>query len=497
MALVAARQTHRLQKAHAPDRSIKAIRVVYGKEATIVLLARKTPYTLPELRAGFPAAITVDPSGVWVLHEHIVVGPDARLVIAGPTVQELRLLSTVGGFVTIAGWKAAIELRGTAAAALRVTSWDPATGAPDADRSDGRAYIIAKAGRMDVADAEFAALGFATGESSGVAWRGWPGVPSRGSAMRSRFIGNYFGAYTFEAVEMQWTNNLFARNVGYGFDPHDHSDRFTVTGNAAIDNGSHGIVFSRGCSGNVIRDNVSAFNQGNGFVLDDGRVAPDGDPRHARPDPSNDNVIEANLAWGNVTGIALEGASRNTVRGNLLAGNRVGLRLKDASNANTLTGNVIGGSSIFGIDVNAGSADNSVARNFVVGGKGGVVIGNSGGNHVEHNAIRWITGRGVVLSGALPNTSVTANVISGSGSTAIDVEAARELPDGAVGANEVASWVGPRRVDEIYSAGNFLRHHPAIAIWLAIFIVPLAWWLPARRRRLPLWRRGRVASPAP
>jgi parallel beta-helix repeat protein len=494
MALVSARETRRLTKAHVPNSGMKALGVVYKKEATIVLLARLAPYTLAELRAAFPAAITVEPSGAWVLHEDILVGPSAHLVIAGPAVKELRLISTPGRFVTIAAWKGRIELRGTSTAALRITSWDPASNGPDVNRTDGRAYIIAKAGKMDVADAQFGYLGFATGESSGVAWRGWPGIPSHGSATRSQFIGNYFGAYTFEAVDMAWTDNIFAGNAGYGFDPHDHSDRFTVTGNMAIHNGSHGMVFSRGCSGNVIRHNMSALNSGNGLVLDDGRVAPDGDPRHLRPDGSNDNVIEANMAWGNVAGIALEGASRNVVRGNLLAGNRVGLRLKDESNANKLAGNVIGGSSIIGIDVYGGSAENAVGGNLILGGKGGVVIRDSAGNQVEHNTIRWIAGRGVVLAGAMRTTSVSGNTISGKGSTAIDTQTAHGLPDSAVNGNDVGGWVGPRRVDEIYSAGNFLRRHPAIAIWLAIFLVPLAWWLPARRRRLQFWRRSAVAS---
>ncbi|MDQ6795042.1 MAG: right-handed parallel beta-helix repeat-containing protein, partial [Chloroflexota bacterium] len=391
MALIAARQTRHLQKRHAAASAYKALRVVYRNEASIVLLPRRAPYTLTQLRAAFPSSLTVDGAGVWLLHEHIVVGQGARLLIASPEVRELRLLSTSGQFVTIAGWKAAIGLHGTAGSALRITSWDPATAAPDTDRVDGRAYIIAKAGQMDVADSEVTDLGFATGESSGVAWRGWPGIPSRGSAQRTQFRGNFFGAYTFEAVDMLWSDNTFAGNIGYGFDPHDHSDRFTVTGNLAVRNGSHGMVFSRGCSGSVVRDNVSALNAGNGFVLDDGRVATDGDPRHARPDPSNDNVLEGNAAWGNDAGIALEGASRNVVRGNLVAGNRVGLRLKDLSSGNILAGNSIVASSIFGILVSAGSMDNAVSDNRVFGGKAGIVVNSSTGNRIDHNAIDWIT----------------------------------------------------------------------------------------------------------
>src|SRR2546430_245472 len=45
MALVAAQETLRLQKAHVAEPSIKAIRVVYRDEVTIVLPARSAPYT--------------------------------------------------------------------------------------------------------------------------------------------------------------------------------------------------------------------------------------------------------------------------------------------------------------------------------------------------------------------------------------------------------------------------------------------------------------------
>jgi parallel beta-helix repeat protein len=203
------------------------------------------------------------------------------------------------------------------------------------------------------------------------------------------------------------------------------------------------------------------------------------------------------VAWGNDAGIALEGASRNVVRGNLVAGNRVGLRLKDVSSANILAGNAIVASSIFGIVVNAGSVDNAVGGNRVFGGKAGIVVNGSTGNHVDDNAIAWIIGRGVVLTGAVGNTSVTANTISGRGTAAIDVQSARDLGRGAVTGNAILEWVGPRQFREIYTAGNFLRHHPAIGIWLAIFLVPLAWWLPARRRRLLTWRRSSAATGAP
>ncbi|MDQ6794891.1 MAG: hypothetical protein M3067_08775, partial [Chloroflexota bacterium] len=108
-----------------------------------------------------------------------------------------------------------------------------------------------------------------------------------------------------------------------------------------------------------------------------------------------------------------------------------------------------------------------------------------------------ITGRGIVLVGAVGSTSITANTISGRGTAAIDLQGARDLARGEVRGNTTWDWVGPRQFREIYTAGNFLRHHPAIGIWLAIFLVPLAWWVPARRRRLLTWRRSSAATGAP
>jgi parallel beta-helix repeat protein len=208
-------------------------------------------------------------------------------------------------------------------------------------------------------------------------------------------------------------------------------------------------------------------------------------------------VIRGNVAWGNDAGIALEGASRNAIQGNLLIGNRVGLRLKDTSSANQVVGNAVVASSILGLLISAGSADNAVTENRVFGGKVGIALNGATGNQVAHNSIAWITGRGIVLSGTGAGTSVTGNTISGKGTAAIDTNAARDLPRRGVTANVVTGWIGPRQFREIYTAGNFLRHHPAIVIWLAIFAVPLAWWLPARRRRLLTWGQNIATRGAP
>ena len=112
-------------------------------------------------------------------------------------------------------------------------------------------------GRMDVDHGRFDYLGFGTGTSSGVAWRGAAPdvagtagraqVKAQGTVTYSVFTHNHFGAYTHEAQGMDWAGNTFADNEEYGFDPHDFSNDFLVEGNTARGNGKHGFIFSRGC----------------------------------------------------------------------------------------------------------------------------------------------------------------------------------------------------------------------------------------------------------
>ncbi len=285
-------------------------------QANIVLPARAMPYTLAELLARFPEAFERGADGSLLLREHLVVAPNAHLALDQGDVSELRLLSTPERFASIVGHRSAIQWAG-GQQPMRVTSWNPAQNAPDQNYDDGRAYVTMYGGRMDIDRVDFSNLGFGTGRTSGVSWKGLPSEKSVGNVTGSRFAQNYFGVYTYEAEGMRWIGNEFTSNVVYGFDPHDFSNNFLVENNVASYNGKHGLIFSRGCSGNVMRGNKSFNNGSFGIMIDDGKVAPeDGDPRHAVAVPSDSNTIEGNEVWGNQIGIVIEGGSNNTVRAN-------------------------------------------------------------------------------------------------------------------------------------------------------------------------------------
>lgn len=449
-------------------------------ELSIVLPARSIAYSIAELRLLFPHSFTENGDAV-LLRDHIVAAEGATLDIRGPI--DLRLRSDADHVASIAGWRATIRIGG--GGPVSISSWDPAGQAPDAVLADRRAFILVRGGQMNITDATFRYLGFGPGITSGVAWKGLSGQPSRGNVSRSRFENNQFGAYTFESDSMRWTDNVFADNVVYGFDPHDYSNGFFVEGNEAFGNGSHGIIFSRGCSGNVITGNSSHDNGGHGIVLDDGKVQDDGVLSHAAAVPSNENVISNNRVWNNTVGIALEGGSGNVIRDNKIDGNRFGTRLKNDASRNQIVDNTITGSLVFGVYVYKSSNENDIARNRVVGGQGGFVFKDAEGNRLIGNKVLGVVGHAVAVIGHSGVMVITGNSLSGKGSSAVDLLRATDA-SGIHLDNGVSSWVVEPGFRPAKWLGDLLRAHPMLPLWVSILGLPFMLSLSrTMRRRVP------------
>ena len=139
---------------------------------TLALAPRATPYTLAELRRIAPAAFSEVPAvpGALLLGAHLEVPVGATLVINART-PDVRLPSDPSGFATIIS-RGTTTVTGTAQTPVRISSWDTARRGPDGTASDGRSFVLQIGGRMDVDHGRFEYLGFGTGTSSGVAWRG-------------------------------------------------------------------------------------------------------------------------------------------------------------------------------------------------------------------------------------------------------------------------------------------------------------------------------------
>jgi parallel beta-helix repeat protein len=408
---------------------------------TLALAPRDTPYTVAELRTLVPAAFAEVPAapGALLLRAHLEVPVGAALVIDGRT-PDVRLPSGPSAFATIVS-RGTTTVTGTAETPVRISTWDPQQQAPDGVVTDGRSFVLQVGGRMDVDHGQFEYLGFGTGTSSGVAWRGAAPdvagtaadsarIKAQGTVTDSLFAHNHFGAYTHEAQGMRWTGNTFSDNEEYGFDPHDFSDDFVVENNTAHHNGKHGFIFSRGCARNVLRGNTAFANTGHGFMIDDGRSVSSA-TAEARIDPSNDNLVTGNVAYDNAgSGVEIEGGTGNVVSGNHLTHNDIGVRVKDRATV-TVTDNVIDGSVRYGVHVLDAASHASITGNRISGSWAAVNLAAAGSATLGEN----------------PSTDVSTPLVV--------ADVAQRDP----------SWVE--------RTAQFLRWNPVLVLWGLILGVPL------------------------
>ncbi len=320
----------------------------------------------------------------WLLKANVVIERSARLNITASTATWLKLDSPPATPVIVTVRRGGhLYLEG-----VKVTSWHAATNAVDTTVADGRSYLLAlEGGRLDVIQSEIAYLGAQSGEPSGLSWRKRlhsddPTTGATGRVEDSKIHNNYFGLYTYEAYGLQVLRNEIFDNLYYGIDPHDDSRAFVVAYNRVYGNGTHGIIFSRGCIDNDIHNNEVFDNGQHGIMLDRG---------------SNQNRVYANTVYNNEDGIAIFQSSENLIYNNTLRANRRGVRINatyDAEDiydglatANQIYDNLIEDSSEQGIYLYA-RADRNLLRNNQIlrSGLNGIYI-KSGGNRMEENTI--------------------------------------------------------------------------------------------------------------
>jgi parallel beta-helix repeat protein len=441
----------------ATGRAVPAI--VHGEPVLVV----RRDATLRGLARALPRIVTPGPAGTMTVQRTVIVLGAHRLRIDG--VREVRLLSRHGRTAHLIGLGAHFAFRATAhGARLKVRSWDPAAAGGDRRLDDARAVIsVRRHGRLDAADTDFRDLGFSEGRWSGFALNQRHGAPRpTGRVERSTFVGNYFGAYTYAAVGMRWIANRFDDNIVYGLDPHDDSDGFLVAGNRATGNGRHGIIFSRLCDDNVIRDNVASGNRWHGIVVDDGRHA-DG--------PSNDNIIMDNVVRDNgLVGISVDGSSKIVIARNRVLGGRDGIRVFGPASLVAITGNDLRRPTDAGILLDAPSTRIAVVANRVVATANGLRLRGTKDVRAVRNAMEALGAHGVLATGdrrhPLRATVIRDNRITGAGASPIAV--------GGSGSTGIRAAANDTRWDfpAIHDAARALRWIGGGA-WLALVVLAL------------------------
>lgn len=346
-------------------------------ENTIVVFGRGKTVTLHEIKEQVPTGLLeeIEPK-IWHLKASLYINNGVTLELDKSEVTYLKLESNSNEFVMIRSMSGDILVNG-----VKITSWDSINRDYDKNIDDGRSFIMLKGtGRMDFIDAEAAYLGYSTSPQLSVSPYGvsWKITDEKllkdlitGEVINSKFHHNYFGTYTFGATGMLWRDNEFYENVRYGLDPHDDSNGFLVEGNYAHNNGTHGIIFSKRCMYNTIRDNTSINNGLHGIML------------HEK---SDNNVIENNMISGNISGVALWRSSNNIIRNNHVQDNKHGIRANVNSLNNVIEGNSIIGSSSYGIYFYDNANNNIVQQNKLNSNKVALYI-KSNSNQVRNNKL--------------------------------------------------------------------------------------------------------------
>ena len=447
---------------------------------TLVLTPRARPYTLETVMARVPSAFVRPGPGTVLLKYPLLLTPGSALVVDSKTVTTLQLSSDPGSYAAITAVSARLDLRGHPGHPLLVTSWDPHLRGPDLLESDGRAYVQNRGGTLTVRAAALSYLGFGIGRSSGVAWLGSGTTKARGGAAWSTFSHNHFGGYSFAAEGLVVTHSAFLDNTVYGFDPHDGTSHSVISDSVAARNGRHGFIFSRGCHDNVLRHDEAYDNGVAGFVIDDGRVASDGNPRHAVAVPSDRNRLVDVLAHDNGTvGVIVEGGTGNSVEHSTIDNNRYGIWVKNATSSTLLLGNTVRRSRLTGIRLFAGTRSTDISDNLIAGGAIGITADSATGTRLKGVRVTDAVRTGLRIAGPHDGLVLTAVSLSGIGRRAVDVHRAN-LPGPLLTGVETRGWQVTRATP---TPLQYVSKHANLVAWVPIVVLPPLFWLPSRRRR--------------
>lgn len=324
--------------------------------------------TIPELMKFLSSYQAIEQTGPlsYRLNKAISLQGDIRLDMTPTTIKKLEIKSTSGETLCLCMDESSALVKG-----VEVTTYDPATGQPDATYDDGRSFVRMKNGRLDVIDSHLHHLGTSLdlkgidpktrpteteGGMYGMSWRISKeslGVEiATGWVEGSTFDHNHYGAYTFGASGMMWKGNLFADNDIYGLDPHDDSNNALIEDNIFYHNKKHGFIVSKRCNYNIIRNNISMDNAYHGFMLHENSAY---------------NVIENNISYGNADNFVIYQSNFNTIANNKSYSPRLShVRINQASANSFVTGNEFEGG-VRGVYLYGGVSNVLIEKNSVHG----------------------------------------------------------------------------------------------------------------------------------
>jgi hypothetical protein len=499
-----------------PGRSRRAYRVRSSGLFTLVLTQRRAPYTFDDLRKLASDTLVPQSKGTFLLRENIVVAPGATLAISPTQPLTIRLSSGPEGFVSLVTLGGRLRLNGTAAAPINLQSWDESHGRADTDVTDGRAYVRAS-GQLVVRHTSFSRLGFWSGRTGGVSVVGSgttpvkdiePGAVSAGAddpvaehgskadllpagrlpsaaadpevsygttISDATMTGNAFGLFITGSSGARITDTVIRKSLVNGLVLHRDVDSATVRDVRVERSGQDGVVVTRKVEGTLLSRVIVRNNARDGVVLAGKPLADGPSASGSSTRPFGNNVLTASESTdsGRI-GIHVIGGTAVRVQGNTVKGGRSGIVVSDGAAEVEVDSNRVDGAHANGIQVRE-SGTVMVTGNVVRNSPTGIHVRNSTAT-IRQNSTSGVTLHGITFVGRVNGSAARENLLSGSGTSAVDVVRVgeRQVPD--IVGNDISGWSRTVTSDSLLS----LLLHPLTVIWIFVAVALLAMSRPRR-----------------
>lgn len=431
-----------------------------GKVAaqTVVLNRRDGAYSLDDLvELG---AARRNSARIATVTKHVVLRSGARLNIHEPGLT-LNLVSTPTTFTSIVAWGGTLSLRGSASDPLTVRSWSPDQGASDHSTRDGRAYLRAHSGRLDLRDAHVSRLGFWSGRTGGIASTGTSLEPGTATLQRAQVEHNHVGLYLMNSHDARVTDTTLAHSQRHGIQI-DRSPGTVITRGDVTDSGNNGIHAHDHSDRIWLRGTRIESNRGYAVQVN-GRAQASG--------PNTQGYSVRNAQTLKIESIH----TRDNTRGGLRITGTNKTSIKDASITEPFRPiHVIGPSRTTLIEDNQVTSmrgavilltdnvdDATITGNTLDATTSGVWASNSD-VQISRNEVTVRSGHALVFGENVTGTA-RDNTFAGKGPGAIAWHAARGVEESG---NTSKAW------DTTHPAVDWLEKNPFALLWIIILLVP-------------------------
>ena len=419
---------------------------------------------------------------VVTLRARLVQEAGTSLVIAAPTVTELRLVGAPG-----------VMLGGTGATALishvHVTSWSLTGAGPVTTPVDSRPSILyQRKSHLVIDSSRFSFLGGHTSPTQGVTWR----LGAGGSATSSVFDHNGTGAVISAGVNVALHDDHFASNADDGLDVSGPTPGLSTGALTATDNGGTGVSLSHGVKAARLTGITADGNAEDGVALENGTTAT--------------TLIQVSAAHNRGNGLSVDQATGATVSGLTAEHDRVGIKVSGSTNvsiahaslssnpqgglqADTTTGLAVQGLSVRGPGANGlvlSATGTTVSTSTISGVRDALRLTRSAAltgvtiSHVQ---------RGVIVTGSAHLTATGVSVRARRVGLDLDEHGAATVVDSSIHAPV------PHRGGQVGGHGSTFSGTPfpyLIAFGLAILVVAIGLEVVRHRRS-----RGFTSTAAP